>query len=269
MQEFLTTLLSFPTVAFTGLMTLVLLYWLVVIFGALDLDFLDSMLGLDAAEGALDGAIEALDGVADGALDGAADALDGAADGALDAAEGAADAADAADMDAADGARQGAVSGFMNALGVRGVPITIVGSFILFWAWVLSYLFTRFLGPVAASLIVSLFLGAAAMTGALFLGALTARPFRGLFNTETARGRASLVGKMCIVTSSRVDKEFGRVEIDDGAAGIVVEARCPSANNLTRGSSALVFRYEPADGIYYIGPVDEAIHEAARLTKEE
>ncbi|HSF15399.1 MAG TPA: DNA repair ATPase [Vicinamibacteria bacterium] len=50
MLAFLTTVLSFPTVVFTVLLGLTLLYWLVVIAGAVDLDFLDGVVGLDDAQ---------------------------------------------------------------------------------------------------------------------------------------------------------------------------------------------------------------------------
>ena len=145
MPEFLTTLVSFPTFMFTCALAMALLYWMVVIFGALDLDFLDTVLGLDSMDAAFDGALESVEGVADGAVEGAAESIDGALDAAADgAAEGAAEA------DTADGEHGGLLSGLLNAMGVRGVPITIVGTFVIFWAWILSYLSTRFLGPLAA-----------------------------------------------------------------------------------------------------------------------
>ncbi len=97
--------MTFPTIVFTFGLALALLYWLVVIFGALDLDFLDSALGLDSIDAALDGALESIDGMADGAVEGAAESIDAAIDGA---AEGAADAADS--RDTSDGARHGALS---------------------------------------------------------------------------------------------------------------------------------------------------------------
>ena len=78
MQEFLTTLVSFPTIAFTCALAMALLYWMVVIFGALDLDFLDSVLGLDSMDAAFDGALESIEGVADGGVEGAAESIDGA-----------------------------------------------------------------------------------------------------------------------------------------------------------------------------------------------
>jgi hypothetical protein len=153
-------------------------------------------------------------------------------------------------------------------MGVRGVPITIVGTFVIFWAWILSYLSTRFLGPVGATLIVGLAIVVTSSFGALFMAAISSRPFRRLFVTQQAQRRASLVGKMCTVLSARVDENFGRAEIEDGGAGFVAEVRCPQDNGLIRGAQALVYRYEPSDGIFFIGPVDAALTEAAEAAEE-
>ncbi len=267
MQEFLTTLVSFPTFMFTGALAMALLYWMVVIFGALDLDFLDSVLGLDSMDAAFDGALESVVGVADGAVEGAAEAIDGALDaGAEGVAEGAAEGA--ADADAADGQDGGLLGGLLNAMGVRGVPITIVGTFVIFWAWILSYLSTRFLGPLAATVIVGLAIAVTSGFGALIMAAISSRPFRKLFVTQEALRRASLVGKMCTVLSARVDGNFGRAEIVDGGAGFVAEVRCPQNNGLIRGAPALVYRYEPSEGIFFIGPVDAALTEAGQVADE-
>ena len=251
------TLLSFPTFVFTILLGFTLLYWLIVIFGALDLEFLDAALGLDSVEAAVDGAVEAIDGLADGAMEGAAESLDGVAEGAADG------AADAADVDG----QEGGLAGVLNALGVRGIPITIVGSFILLWAWVLSYIGTRLLGSVAASLFVGLFLAFVSLGLGVALAALSTRPFRKLFVTPPAPRRASLVGKLCTVTSGRVNGEMGRAEIDDGGSGFVAEVRCVSDNDLKRGSRALVYRYEPSSGLFFIGPVDGALTDADDLVE--
>ncbi len=254
MQEFLVAVVAFPTIVFTFGLAVALLYWLVVIFGALDLDFLDSALGLDSIDAALDGALESIDGMADGAVEGAAESIDAAIDGA-------ADAADAADS--SDGARQGALSGLLNMMGVRGVPITVVLSFVLLWAWVISMVGTKLLGAAAATFLVGGVLAGGSVFGSLVLAAISTRPFRKVFVTPTAPSRVSLVGKMCIVTSAKVDDKFGRAEIDDGATGFVAEVRCPQDNQLTRGKQALVYRYDPADGVFFIGPVDDALAEAS------
>ena len=237
MQEFLSTILSFPTILFTGLMGLALLYWLVVILGAIDLDALDSLLGLDSFDAALDGALESVDAAMEG----------------VDAAE----------------AKAGVLSGIVNTMGARGVPVTVLGSVVLLWAWVLSYAGTKFLGPWGASLLVGLFLAVAALGLGVALAAVTVRPFRKLFVTQPAQKRAALVGKLCTVLSARVDARSGRAEIEDGGAGFVAEVRCPQDNELKRGSKALVYRYEPSESVFFIGPVDDVLVAASESERFE
>ena len=175
-------------------------------------------------------------------------------------------AADAADSsDTSDGACQGALSGLLNMMGVRGVPITVVTSFVLLWAWVISMVGTKLLGAAAATFLVGGFVAGTSVLGSLVLAAISARPFRKVFVTPAAPSRVSLVGKMCIVTSAKVDDKFGRAEIEDGATGFVAEVRCPQDNQLTRGQKALVYRYDPADGVFFIGPVDDALAEASNV----
>lgn len=243
MQEFLAIVTSFPTIVFSFALAVVLLYWLVLIFGALDLDFLDSALGIDAVDGAFDGAVESLDGAAEGA-------------------------ADAVEGDVGDGSTGGLLAGLLTALGVRGVPITVTGTLIVFWSWILSYLATRFLGSLAASAVFGFIIAVVAVLTSLVLAAMTSRPFRKLFVSPPAPRRASLVGKMCTVSSASVDQSFGRAEIDDGAAGFVAEVRCPTDNALRRGSRALVYRYEAEDGVFFIGPVDDALTQAGKIANE-
>ena len=275
MQEFLATLLAFPTIVFSVALVLVLLYWMVFIFGALDLDFLDSVLGLEAAEGAFDGAVESLEGVAEGALEAGAEAFEGAAEGALEAgaeafegaAEGAAEGAtEAADADASSSG--GLLAGLLTAMGVRGVPLTIVGTFIVFWAWILSYLLSRSAGRLGTGLAVSLGVALVSFSGGVFFASLTTRPMKRLFVTHQAPRRASLVGKMCTVLSGTVDDRYGRAEIDDGGAGFVAEVRAATGSLLRQGDRALVYRYEPKSGVFFIGPVDPALAASASVADE-
>ncbi len=247
MQEFLATVASFPTIVFTGALALVLLYWLVVIFGALDLDVLDSLLGLDAVDAAFEGGVESLEGMADGAAEGAAEAMD------------------AAEGDLSEQSSGGLLAGILTIMGVRGVPLTVVGTFIVLWAWILSYLATRLFGSLAATAIFGLVIALASGLSACVLAAMTTRPLRKLFVTQSAPRRASLVGKMCTVLSARVDDHSGRGEIEDGGAGFVAEVRCTSDNDFVRGSQALVYRYESEQEIFFIGPVDQALAAAAQM----
>src|SRR5262249_46783092 len=120
MLALLTLMLSFPTVVFTVLLGVVLLYWLFVILGALHLDAL----------GAGDGA---LDGVGHGGLEGAGDAgLEGAGHGGVDGAgHGGADGTDAGGDGAGDDVDVGHQGGFASAIAslrLKSVPATVMMS---------------------------------------------------------------------------------------------------------------------------------------------
>ena len=123
MLEFISLLFSFQMMPYTVPLFVILLYWILFMFGVAG----DSDAAMDGvADAAIDGAVDgvadaAVDGIADAALDGAADAaLDGAVDGAADAAlDGAADAA-------VDGIADAAVDGGADSL--SGSMLKTVGS---------------------------------------------------------------------------------------------------------------------------------------------
>ena len=266
--EFLTIVTGFPTVIFSGLLGLAFVYWLIVSVGMLDMDFLDGAMGMDALDGGLetlDAGVEAIDGAlesVDGSLDGALESVDGAADGSLEAGE-----ADA-DLDQPSTAL-GALAGLMNALGLRGVPITLSISFFVLWAWLVSALTVHWLGAPRGVSVLTLGALAVAFVGASLLTRVSVKPFKPLFRTVSAPGRASLVGRMCEVTSGRANATSGQAEIDDGGSGFIADVRCRKGVELRRGDKALVFQYDQQSEIFYIGPVDQAIHKADELMKEQ
>lgn len=233
MQDFLSSILAFPTVGFTGLLGLVLLYWLTVLLGFLDLDFLD--LDLDADPGG------SLDGAAEGALEGAGEG--GVGD--------------------ADAEAPGGLAGLIHALGLAGVPLTVSGSLVTLVSWVASYLAMEGLAALvpglASSLPVQLGVGLVALAAGVFVASRTVRPLRPLFATQQAVRRSQFVGQLCTVTTLRVTEDFGQAEIEDGGAGQLAQVRCREANELTRGAKALIFDYDPDDEVYHVVPADRAL----------
>ena len=239
MSAFLEAILAFPTVIFTVTMGFVLLYSALVILGALDLDFLDGVLGIEGAEGAVEG------------MDGAVESLDGAT-------EGVADGTD-------DVGSTGLLSGIMSSLGIAGIPITIWGSMLILVSWVLSFVAMDLVGSHLPDGLVGIAarsgIGFGAFLAGGFIGSRLVRPLRRIFITQKAPRRSSLVGRTCTILSSRVDATTGRAEIDDGGAGFLAEVRCEKVNTLTRGSQALVYDYDPVDGIYKIAVMDAILTE--------
>ena len=136
---------------------------------------------------------------------------------------------------------------FLDTMGVEGVPKTIVFGVTSIFAWLASYLAVKFLGWnewVIAIL--------ARVIGFL-LATLVLRPFKPLFAPPQATRRSELVGRGCVIRSTRVDATTGLAEVDDGGAGFLAEVRCLRENNLAVGSKAFVQQYDPANGTFLVG----------------
>ncbi len=107
MEQFLTISTSFPVIVYTFLMAIVILYWLLAMLGALDIDMLDVDADVDV-DVDVDADINAGSGFD---VDGDAEGLSG-------------------------------LAGFMVKWGLNGVPFTVVMSVWIASAWLLCYLFT-------------------------------------------------------------------------------------------------------------------------------
>ncbi len=245
MSDFLTQILAFPTVVYTVLLALILLYWMFVIVGAADIDLFD----LDgAADGFLDGAAEALDGAAE-ALDGAGEALDGAGEaleGAVDGADGAADASESG------------LAKLLALLRLRRVPLTISISFITLLSWMgsgigmqVATLYASGLPPLLVGCVV----GSLAFIVGVMLTSVLVRPLEPVFETHEGPTKADFVGKVCTVQTSRVDAQLGQGELRDGGDILVFQIRCDHENSLTHGDQTLLAYYDKDRNAYIVEPL--------------
>ncbi|MBX3273683.1 MAG: DUF1449 family protein [Sandaracinaceae bacterium] len=239
MSEFLDIALSFPTVAFTGLLGLVLVYWLSVMFGAVDLDAFDPGGALDGAEG-VGGE---LDGAAEGAGEGAAEGADGSAE-------------------------AGGPTGFaavLHALRLRHAPLTVVVSFIAVFGWIASYFGSRYLAPLVplGDALTGALVLLAALVVALPLTSLATRPLAKLFKTEPARSNRDLIGQVVTVKTGHVDARFGQASLDDGQAGLLLKIRCEDPDALARGDRALIVDWDEESGAFEVEPMEALTGERA------
>lgn len=267
MTEFLQQILAFPTVIYTTLLCVVLLYWGFVIFGALDIDMFDAADGLaeGAAEGVAEGAAEGLaEGAAEGLAEGAAEGLaEGAAEGL---AEGVAEgAAEGVAEGVAEGAAEGGAEGLAESLslasfiGLRKAPVTLIISLLVLGGWAFCYLGMQYLAPVldgvmphwlsSAVVFVLAFVAAMPVTG------ITARPFAPLLKTHKAERRRDLVGRTCRIETGTVDGKFGQATIEEDGGWMKVDVRCERVNSLSRGDEALVIAYDPVHEVFKVEPL--------------
>jgi membrane protein implicated in regulation of membrane protease activity len=254
MAEFVDILTAYPTVVFTVLLGVALLYWLLVILGAVDIDALDPSGLFHGVDGALDGA---LDGAADGAVEGAQGIVEGAIHGAADgAAEGAAGALDGAELHH----EVGEAAGLLSALGLKGVPITIILSVTVAVAWLACGMTMDVLGRSAPAWLQAppfrwvggTVVALAALALGLVVSSVVLRPLRFAVRTEQGRSRRSLVGRVGIVTTQRVDEGFGQAEVHVDGDYVLVDVRSDEPNELRKGSQVLLYDYDATHELFRV-----------------
>lgn len=250
MSAFFEAAFSLPTAIFSVLGILMGIYWLTFLFGLFDLEILDGIFDMfggaaesvgSAAEsvgGALDGAASAAEG-----LGGAADALGGATDGAV------------------EGLTQGAegVGDSGGCLGLGGVPTIITATAFTAFAWLASYFGSSLISDMELAgvmlVLAPWLVGGGAVIGSMVVTSISLRPLKSVFRIPEGTSHADLVGKVCTVTTLRVDANFGQAEVlDEEDAPIIIQVRSREDNTLGHGQKALIFDYDPKAQVFYVAP---------------
>jgi hypothetical protein len=252
MTEFLAACVHLVNLPYTVLLVVISLYWLTVILGVFDFDLLPDSVdpGLELPDGAdvdISGALEAN---VDLDLDVAgADATD-----ALSAGE----AADAAGSSVAGLPGPGGGSGFLSAfgklLGIGAIPITILFSFMILFAWMVSLLANHYMGGYNVPF--ALLLAIPNLLGSLLAARIVAHPFGMLFRAlhKDQKSHERLEGKICIIRTSRADTAFGQAEIQTDGAPHLLSVRTREGTVLQQGDQALIIMHDRERDIYIVQP---------------
>ncbi len=237
LSEFIDAAFSLPTAIFSVLLILISLYWLLSFFTGLNFDMLEGLEG--AAEGAVEGIAE---GAAEALGEGLGESL-GAGLGEV--------------ADGADGAHGGSSHhGLMGMLGIGEVPVSITFSLLIFFAWLFTYAGMELLPQMKQlalkGAVLALVVTAAAITLAVTATAVAIKPVRKLMVPAPARRRRELVGRLCRVTTQRVDENFGQAELHDDGASLLLQVRARLPNELRRNSQALIFDYDKDREVFLV-----------------
>ncbi len=158
-----------------------------------------------------------------------------------------------ADADVSD---LGTLAGYLVALGINGVPFSIVVSLMVLLSWLFSCLLGMWLLPLVPTALLSAVAGTAVLLlcplFALPITARVIRPMRGLFVTHNAMSNQELVGRTCKVLTSRVDETFGRAEVSTRGASVNISVWAETPNELVKGSLARIIDYDPDRQRYLI-----------------
>lgn len=156
-----------------------------------------------------------------------------------------------ADIDADAG-----LSGLLATFGLAGVPITLSSSLLFLFAWASSLFSSAWLLPLIRNyqlwLTASIFVVLCSFILAVFITGKITKPLSKIFIVHEARSNRSLVSKTCVITSMRVDQNFGQAKVEDGGAGLIISVRSEQPNQLTKGDHALIYEYDAGKNIYFI-----------------
>lgn len=142
----------------------------------------------------------------------------------------------------------GGLTGPLMRFGLGGVPLTLALTVLLLFAWLLSYFGTVLL--LEGSVIETLTLDwgtrwiilVVALLGALPLTALSLRPARRFFARLQPVPQASLIGRTGVVRSPELTDTHGLVQVEDGGAGLVLQAR-DAGGRFRRGDRVMLVEY--------------------------
>ncbi|MDA8369140.1 MAG: DUF1449 domain-containing protein [Nocardiopsaceae bacterium] len=159
----------------------------------------------------------------------------------------------------------GGFGAFFPGIGLGGVPVTVVLSLLIAVAWFASLVGTVLidsLGVDSTPLLIALgllVLAAAVIVAWAFTSGVVMGLRRFLPN-QRGSSRKDFVGQTCIVRTGRVDREFGQAEITsaDGSSAII-QVRQTGDEDLTSGSTALIFDYDAEGEFFWVTAFDAAL----------
>ncbi len=147
--------------------------------------------------------------------------------------------------------------GLRSAVGLGGLPLSLVVSLLIAVAWIVSLVATAAVVDEPAdpppSLAASMGILLAAVALAWAGTAALAVPIRRALRRGPVHDPADLVGNVCVVRSARVGPDTGQAEVTgaDGAL-LVIEVRQRGSDELRPGSAALIHDYDAGHRVFWV-----------------
>jgi hypothetical protein len=141
---------------------------------------------------------------------------------------------------------------FLEYFNIRYVPISIMISLFGLSFWVVSMIGNMYLNPAYIGII-----GLAIFVGNVVVSAHVAKvlsiPFIPLFKSirQEVSAKRNLVGSRVVVTSSKVDADFGQADIVDDGPPITLSVRT-EGEEILKGTEAVILHHQPEKDLYII-----------------
>lgn len=148
------------------------------------------------------------------------------------------------------------LAGLMLKLGLYGVPVTIIVSFIALFGWFTCYFIVHFLFGFVPEGLLRYLAGLPVLLGTLYaavmLTALVIKPIRPLFKKASQNTVKEVLGQTAIVRTSKVNNSFGEVFLADGGAGLIFKARSTGDEVFNKGDRVVLLEYKEVENVYRV-----------------
>ncbi len=154
-----------------------------------------------------------------------------------------------------------ALAGIMLKIGLHGVPVTIIVSFISLFGWLCCYYLAHFLLGYFPEGILRYLTGIPIFFGSLFIAvmitAVIIKPLRPLFKKAQQHTKKLVLGQSAIVRTSKVDNDFGEATLDDGGAGLILKVRSSGDSVFKKGDKVVLLEYIKEINVYRVISEDD------------
>ena len=156
------------------------------------------------------------------------------------------------DAESGSGGAGGGVLGF---LGLGGVPVSVMVSLLVVFAWFGSLAGAELFGGISGWIVL-----AGALLPAWVLTRLAVLGLARIWPSGPGASRADFLGLTCVIRTGTVTRTFGQAEVHapDGSSAIV-QVRQAGADDLRAGSRALLFDVDPDGEFFWVVPADIAL----------
>ncbi|WP_250656012.1 hypothetical protein [Alkalimarinus coralli] len=148
------------------------------------------------------------------------------------------------------------LAGLMLKLGLYGVPVTIIVSFIALFGWFICYFIVHFFFGLVPDGLLRYLAGLPVLLGTLYvavmLTALVIKPIRPLFKKTSQNIVKEVLGQTAIVRTSKVNNSFGEVFLADGGAGLIFKARSTGDEVFNKGDRVVLLEYMEVENVYRV-----------------
>jgi hypothetical protein len=168
---------------------------------------------------------------------------------------------DGLDGDAGDVSDAGGISGALAWLGLGGVPVTVILSLLVAFAWFVSLAGTVALGTTGLSGGLMIVLSVGVLVVALVVAFGITRVLAGVLSRIMPIGpqpsRGDFVGATCVIRTGSVTATFGQAEVHaaDGSSSII-QVRQPGAEVFRAGQKAVIYDFDTVGEFFWVMPVD-------------